>query len=183
MHPSALTRLLEERHTINYVEIDLRHKLGDICEKLYRHHLSINQLTPEERLLWTSYELEDILFFLFGHSEKLPDYSSYIRINKPQQLQPNPPQQHQGGADLPVPPLLLNLPGLGTPALTPPPTPLDLVPPPPPPPQRAKSLPWDPFHAAVDARSIIRDALNPLKRLTRSGTGSLRKKKHHTPPP
>jgi hypothetical protein len=160
----ALTRLLEERHTINYVEIDLRHKLSGICEKLYRHNLSINQLTPEEKLLWTSYELEDILFFLFGHSEKLPDYSSYIRISKPQRLQPNPPQQHQGGA---LPPLLLNLPGIGTPALTPPRTPLDLAPPVPPP-QLSKSLPWDAFRGAIDARNIIKEAFDPLKRLTRS---------------
>jgi len=125
----ALTRLLAERHTINFVSDDLKTKLTAICIKLYSQNLSISQLTPEEAELWQSFELGDIVFFLTGQRERTPDYTHYLKscaghqaAQPAQQLpvgpaQPFQPHQHP-------PNLLVNLPPrLGTPALTPPLTP------------------------------------------------------------
>ena len=51
----ALTRLLHERHTINFVEADLRAQLSRICVHLYRNGLSLASLPQADQLLWNSF--------------------------------------------------------------------------------------------------------------------------------
>jgi hypothetical protein len=83
----ALTRLLHERHTINFVEADLRAQLSRICVHLYRNGLSLASLPQADQLLWNSFSVEDIHFFLSGQREHTPDYSEYLKIYKaPQQF-------------------------------------------------------------------------------------------------
>jgi hypothetical protein len=126
----ALTRLLEERHTINFISDDLKTKLTAICIKLYSQNLSLSQLSPEEAELWQSFELSDIVFFLTGQRERTPDYSQYLKNcagpvpPAPQVHQLPVGQAHQFLPHHHPPNVLVNLPpGIGTPALTPPPTP------------------------------------------------------------
>ena len=83
-HTRSLTRLLQERHTINFVEIDLRRKLSEIMLKLYKQNVPWDFLSPDEKALWSSYEVEDIMFFLDGQREKTPDFSQYLRVSAPQ---------------------------------------------------------------------------------------------------
>ena len=62
----SLTRLLHEQHSINFVQIDLHDKLSSICEKLYKFNVPFGSLTPDEQLLWSAYDLAEIMFFLTG---------------------------------------------------------------------------------------------------------------------
>ena len=78
----SLTRLLQEQHTINFVEHDLKQKLSDICVKLYKQNFHLNQLTENERLLWQAYDVDDIMFFLTGQRERTPDFTQYLRISE-----------------------------------------------------------------------------------------------------
>ena len=86
----SLTRLLHEQHSINFVHSDLKTKLSDICEKLYRHDVSFSALTSDEQLLWSAYDIDDILFFLTGDRNFCPDYTVYNRIYQT----PRVPQPH-----------------------------------------------------------------------------------------
>ena len=89
----SLTRLLHEHHSINFVTHDLKQKLSDICVKLYRDKMHLCHLPEEERLLWQSYDVDDIMFFLTGQ-RNIPDFSQYLRVpNLPQQKEifHNPP--------------------------------------------------------------------------------------------
>ena len=87
----SLTRLLHEQHSINFVQLDLKAKLSDICEKLYRHDMSFSSLTPDEQLLWSAYDIDDIMYFLTGDRNFSPDYTEYNRICQPQRIpQPQP---------------------------------------------------------------------------------------------
>ena len=80
-HTLALTCLLQERHTLNFIKEDLRYKLASISEKLYRLNTPFTQLTPEEQKLWNSFDISDIMFFLSGQRERVPDYSNYLPIS------------------------------------------------------------------------------------------------------
>ena len=71
----SITRQLHEHYSINFVEDDLREKLNCICEKLYRHDVPFNSLNPDEQLLWSAYEIDDIMFFLTGDQKFSPDYT------------------------------------------------------------------------------------------------------------
>ena len=87
----SLTRLLHEQHSINFVQLDLKSKLTNICEKLYRHNVSFSALTPDEQLLWSAYDIDDIMYFLTGDHNFCPDYTEYNRICQPQGVpQPQP---------------------------------------------------------------------------------------------
>ena len=86
----SLTRLLHEQHTINFVQLDLKSKLSNICEKLYRHNVSFSALTHDEQLLWSAYDIDDIMFFLTGDQNFCPDYTEYNRICQPRII----PQPH-----------------------------------------------------------------------------------------
>ena len=48
----ALTRLIHERHSINFVANDLHQRLSNICIQLYKHNVPINDLAEADRLLW-----------------------------------------------------------------------------------------------------------------------------------
>ena len=87
----SLTRLLHEQHSINFVQLDLKSKLTNICEKLYRHNVSFYALAPDEQLLWSAYDIDDIMYFLTGDRNFCPDYTEYNRICQPR-LAPQPPQ-------------------------------------------------------------------------------------------
>ena len=76
----SLTRLLHEQHSINFVQVDLHAKLSTICEKLYKHNVHFLSLAPDEQLLWSAYDLDDIMFFLTGDQNFCPDYTVYNRI-------------------------------------------------------------------------------------------------------
>ena len=87
----SLTRLLHKQHSINFVQLDLKAKLSNICEKLYRHDVSFSSLTPDEQLLWSAYDIDDIMYFLTGDQNFCPDYTEYNRICQPQIIpQPQP---------------------------------------------------------------------------------------------
>ena len=86
----SLTRLLHEQHSINFVQVDLRSKLSIICEKLYKHDVPFLALAPDEQLLWSAYDLDDIMFFLTGDQNFCPDYTVYNRIYQT----PRIPQPH-----------------------------------------------------------------------------------------
>ena len=91
--PRSLTRLLHEQYSINFVQIDLRDKLSTICEKLYKHDVPFGSLTPDERLLWSASEIDNIIFFLTGNHNYCPHYTMYNRVRqqKPNILpQPQP---------------------------------------------------------------------------------------------
>ena len=87
-HTRALTRLLHEHHTINFVTTDLKQKLTEICCKIYKDNVDINDLEEGDRLLWLSYELDDILYFLTGQRTHTPDFTEYLKIRHV-----HPPQQ------------------------------------------------------------------------------------------
>ena len=94
----SLTRLLHEQHSINFVQVDLHTKLSIICEKLYKHDVPFRELAPDEQLLWSAYDIDNIMFFLTGDRNFCPEYTEYNRICQPQNLplpQPLvvPPQQ------------------------------------------------------------------------------------------
>ena len=78
----ALTCLLHERHTINFVEADLRAQLSRICVHLYRDGLNLESLPEADQLLWKSFSVQDIHFFLSGQRDHTPDYSHYLKIYK-----------------------------------------------------------------------------------------------------
>ena len=87
----SLTRLLHEQHTINFVQLDLKSKLTNICEKLYRHNVSFSSLPTDEQLLWSAYDIDDIMYFLTGDRNFCPDYTEYNRIVQPRLIpQPQP---------------------------------------------------------------------------------------------
>ena len=87
----SLTRLLHEQHSINFVQTDLHDKLSSICEKLYKLNVPFSSLAPDEQLLWSAYDLDDIMFFLTGDRNFCPDYSVYTRIwQQPQLMLPQP---------------------------------------------------------------------------------------------
>ena len=107
----SLTRLLHEHHTINFVTMDLQNKLFDICLKLYKHNVHFSDLTNEEQLLWLSYDVDDIMFFLTGQRDHTPEYTTFLKMSRqqPQQQQlpqhdheqlPHPPAQQQCRANL-----------------------------------------------------------------------------------
>ena len=53
--------------------------------------MSFSALTHEEQLLWSAYDIDDIMFFLTGDRDFCPDYTEYNRICQPQRiLQPQP---------------------------------------------------------------------------------------------
>ena len=91
----SLSKLLQEQHTINFVEIDLRFKLAVIADKLYLQQIPFEQLSVEEQTLWSSFEVEDIMFFLTNQREKTPDpvEHSHLFAQKcaPPQQPPVPP--------------------------------------------------------------------------------------------
>ena len=80
-HTCTLTHLLEERHSINFIEEDLRYILGNISEKLYRFQIDFAELTSEEKELWLSFDIGDITFFLSGQRESTPEYTKFIRVS------------------------------------------------------------------------------------------------------
>ena len=57
-HARTLTRLLEEHHSINFVEADLRNKLNNICIKLYKQNVPWDSLESDEQKLWASYSVD-----------------------------------------------------------------------------------------------------------------------------
>ena len=77
-HTCTLTGLLIEHQSISFIEKDLRYKLGNISEKLYRHQTPLTGLTSEEQKLWLSFDIGDITFFLSGQQEQTSDYSQYL---------------------------------------------------------------------------------------------------------
>ena len=83
-HPvtRSLTRLLHEQHSINFVQIDLKDKLSRICEKLYKLNVPFNFLSTDEQLLWSAYDIDDIMFFLTGDQNFCPDYTVYNCVRK-----------------------------------------------------------------------------------------------------
>ena len=90
-----MTRLLEEHHSINFAEADLRKKLSNICIKLYKHDVPWDNLETDEQILWASYSVDDILFFLTGQREHTPNFTEWLRFTSPvknQQPVPIPPQ-------------------------------------------------------------------------------------------
>ena len=90
----ALTRLIHERHSINFVANDLYQRLLTICIQLYKHNVHVNDLPEADKLLWQSYELDDILFFLTGQREHTPDFTEYLSFSQhPQPQQFVQPQQ------------------------------------------------------------------------------------------
>ena len=93
-HMHALTRLLQEKHSITFIEKDLCYKLGSISEKLYRFHTPFKELTSEEQELWLSFDIGDITFFIYGQQECTLDYTHYLRgipSNLNQAVGPLPP--------------------------------------------------------------------------------------------
>jgi hypothetical protein len=149
----ALTRLLHERHTINFVEADLRAQLSRICVHLYRNGLSLASLPQADQLLWNSFSVEDIHFFLSGQREHTPDYSEYLKIYKaPQQFVslPNSPS----GSTFSTP--------QGTPRAS---TSPDTSP--------NTRKPWPNYHAQIDPRNILKKS--PFERLARSASKRLAK--------
>ena len=103
----SLTRLLHEQHSINFVQLDLQSKLSNICEKLYKHDVPFCNLTSDEQLLWSAYDIDDILFFLTGDQNFCPDYTEYYRVCQPKPLPlslqvvvaPQPQPQPQQGPE------------------------------------------------------------------------------------
>ena len=91
----SLSRLLQEQHTINFVEVDLRHKLAIIADKLYLQQIPFQQLSAEDQTLWSSFSVEDIMFFLTNQREHTPDPNTYAYLfpqkQRPQQQQPPQP--------------------------------------------------------------------------------------------
>ena len=67
-----LTHLLQEHHSINFMEEDLRHKLSNISEKLYTYQAPFKGLTSEEQKLWHSFDIGDITFFSLANENTLP---------------------------------------------------------------------------------------------------------------
>ena len=85
----SLTRLLHEHHSINFVTLDLKQKLSDICLKIYRDNIQLNELSESELLLWQSFDIDDIMFFLTGQRDHSPDFTHYIKMSGiPRQPQP-----------------------------------------------------------------------------------------------
>ena len=145
-HTRSLTRLLQEQHTINFAETDLRIKLSAIATKLYKHNISWAALTESEKALWSSFSVDDIMFFLTSQREHTPDFSEYLTIHRSNRQQPQQPEvlpQPQPQPDQPQPPQ-------------------------PPQPQR-----WPAYRADIDPRNIIptpRTRKNPFQRLARSAS-------------
>ena len=91
----SLTRLIHERHSINFVANDLYNRLMNICIQLYKSNVHINDLDDSDKLLWQAYDTDDILFFLTGQREHIPDFTEYVSFQQPQQfvaqqLEPQP---------------------------------------------------------------------------------------------
>ena len=91
----SLTRLIHERHSINFVANDLYNRLMNICIQLYKNNVHINDLDDSDKLLWQAYDTDDILFFLTGQREHIPDFTEYVSFQQPQQfvaqqLEPQP---------------------------------------------------------------------------------------------
>jgi hypothetical protein len=149
----ALTRLLQEHHTINYVEADLRAQLSRISVHLYRDNLNFDALSQADQLLWKSFSVEDIHFFLSGQRERTPDYATYLKIHKIPNLQqpislPNSPAGSPDSTPFQTP----NSSPFNSPESSPSPT---------------VRKPWPNFHANIDPRNILK---TPLSRLTRSAS-------------
>ena len=92
-----MTRLIHERHSINFVANDLYNRLMNICILLYKNNVHIDDLNESDKLLWQAYDTDDILFFLTGQREHLPDFTEYVSFQQPQpqQFVPQPMQiQH-----------------------------------------------------------------------------------------
>ena len=83
----SLTRLIHERHSINFVANDLYNKLMNICVQLYKENVHIDDLNESDKLLWKSYDTDDILFFLTGQREHTPDFTEYVSFQQPIQPQ------------------------------------------------------------------------------------------------
>jgi hypothetical protein len=98
--------------------------------------------------LWSSFSVDDIMFFLTGQREHTPDYSEYLTIYK-KTNNINPQQQHQQQPQQPQP------------QLQPQPDP-NLVPL-----QPQRQQPWPVYRAEIDPRNIIR---TPFQRLARSAS-------------
>ena len=49
-------------------------------------------LAPDEQLLWSAYDLDDIMFFLTGDHNFCPDYTVYNRITQEPPMQGVQPQ-------------------------------------------------------------------------------------------
>jgi hypothetical protein len=151
----ALTRLLHERHTINFVEADLRAQLSRISVQLYKDKINFTSLPQADQLLWKSFSVEDIHFFLSGQREHTPDYAQYIQIHKvpnPQQPIVSLPNSPGGSTD--------NTPfhsANNSPSTSPPSSPSPAV-----------KTPWPTFHASIDPRNILKKS--PLARLTRAAS-------------
>ena len=57
-----------------------------------RYEVPFGFLTTDEQLLWSSYDIDDIMFFLTGNHNFCPDYTVYNRICQPVCVpQPQPP--------------------------------------------------------------------------------------------
>ena len=54
--------------------------------------MPFTSLAPDKQLLWSSYDLDDIMFFLTGDQNFCPDYTVYNRITQQPQPQMAPPQ-------------------------------------------------------------------------------------------
>jgi hypothetical protein len=89
----ALSKLLQEQHTINFVETDLRAKLTNISDKLYMFQMPFAQLSTDEKELWSSFDVDDIMLFLFNHREHTPDPNSYVKFWLPRATPQQPPPQ------------------------------------------------------------------------------------------
>jgi hypothetical protein len=150
----ALTRLLQEHHTINFVEADLRAQLSRISVHLYKDNLNFDALSQADQLLWKSFSVEDIHFFLSGQRERTPDYATYLKIHKipnPQQPFASLPNSPAGSPDS-TPFATPNSSPYNSPTSSPSPT---------------VRKPWPNFHANIDPRNILK---TPLSRLTRSAS-------------
>ena len=107
--------LLQERHSINFIEEYLRYILSNISDKLCRQQIDLFALTPEEQELWKSFDIGDITFFLSGHRECTPDCTRYLWVSS----HPNPAALPQPviGLPHPTPPPQPIVAQLGPPAL------------------------------------------------------------------
>ena len=99
----TLARLLEECHSINFIEEDLRFKLSNYSEKLYKYKMDFNQLTPEEQELWSSFNIGDITLFLSGQRDRTPKYTKFMRVSRAQPANA-PPHPVVVPPALPAPP-------------------------------------------------------------------------------
>jgi hypothetical protein len=50
---------------------------------LYKNNVHIDDLNESDKLLWMAYDTDDILFFLTGQREHIPDFTEYVSFQQP----------------------------------------------------------------------------------------------------